>query len=191
MAKQAAVILDRDGVINFDSDSYVKSLDEFNLIPNSVQAIADLHKAGWPVFIITNQSGLERGYYDETTLAQMHAKLYKQVQALDGDIQAIYYCPHHPKKECECRKPKTGLFKQLALEYEIDLTQSYYVGDKLTDVEVALAVEAQAVLVTTGKGSKFIEHKLVVDHAVPIYTELFEFSQHLLSESFSPKPYKN
>ena len=189
MTKQAAVILDRDGVINLDSDGYVKNLGEFKLIPKSIQAIADLHQAGWPVFIVTNQSGIERGYYDEATLAQMHAELYKQVQALGGDIQAIYYCPHHPKNECACRKPKPGLFQQLALEYEIDLSQSYYVGDKITDVEVALAIDAQPILVTTGKGAKFIEHELVVKQAIPIYTELHEFTQHLLSESFTPKPY--
>lgn len=191
MTKHAAVILDRDGVINLDSDGYIKSIEEFKLIPKSVQAIADLHQAGWPVFIVTNQSGIERGYYDEATLAQMHAELYKQVQVLGGDIQAIYYCPHHPKSECECRKPKPGLFKQLALEYEVDLTQSYYVGDKPTDIEVALTVGAQPVLVSTGKGAKFIEHALVVDNAVPIYTELHEFARHLLSDSFKPKQVTN
>ena len=191
MTKRAAVILDRDGVINLDSDGYVKSLIEFKLIPKSVQAIADLHQAGWPVFVVTNQSGLERGYYDEATLAQMHAELYRQVQELGGDIQAIYYCPHHPKAECECRKPKPGLFKQLALDYEVDLSQSYYVGDKVTDVEVALAVDAQAILVTTGKGAKFVEHELVIKHAVPIYTELHEFAQHLISDSYTPKQYTN
>ncbi len=189
MTKRAAVILDRDGVINLDSDSYVKSLEEFKLIPKSVQAIAALHQSGWPVFIVTNQSGIGRGYYDEAVLAQMHAQLYKQVQALGGDIQAIYYCPHHPKLECECRKPKPGLFQQLALEYEVDLSQSYYVGDKITDVEVAQAVNAQAVLVTTGKGEKFVEHELVLKHAVPIYTELYEFAQHLLSDTYIPKQY--
>jgi len=189
MNKRAAVILDRDGVINHDSENYIKSLDEFKLIPSSVQAIADLHQAGWPVFIVTNQSGLERGLYDEAVLASMHAKLYHAVQDLGGDIQAIYYCPHHPKTECECRKPKPGLFQQLALEYQVDLKESYYVGDKASDVEVAITVSAQPVLVTTGKGQKFIQHDLVVENAVPIYTELKEFVQHLLSDSFTPKHY--
>lgn len=178
---KAAVILDRDGVINHDSKDYIKSLDEFKLISGSVQAIADLHKAGWPVFVITNQSGLERGLYDEQTLAEMHKHLYQEVFKQGGDIQAIYYCPHHPDSGCECRKPKPGLFKQLALEHQIDLSQSYYVGDKSTDIEVALRVQAQPILVRSGQGQQNTQHALVQTHLVPVYADLKKFVKQLLS----------
>lgn len=187
MQKKAAIILDRDGVINHDSHEYVKSLDEFILIPGSAQAIADLHKAGWPVFIITNQSGLERGLYDEATLANMHRYMYQEISALGGDIQAIYYCPHHPDTKCTCRKPNPGLFQQLALEHDIDLSRSFYVGDKITDIEVAIAVKAQPILVKTGKGQLTSENSFTVQKAVPVYANLLDFVQNFLAADQSQK----
>lgn len=179
--KISAIILDRDGVINLDSPDYIKSLEEFVLIPGSVQAISDLSKAGWPVFVITNQSGLQRGLYDEASLAEMHRYLYKEVSKLGGDIHAIYYCPHHPDSECECRKPKPGLFHQLALEHHIDLSQAYYVGDKATDIEVAIQINAKPVLVRTGKGEKTLTHELVNTHSVPVYNDLADFANSMLA----------
>ena len=181
--KISAIILDRDGVINQDSPDYIKSLEEFVLIPGSVKAISELSKAGWPIFVVTNQSGLERGLYNEASLAEMHRYLYKKVTELGGDIQAIYYCPHHPDSECECRKPKPGLFHQLALEHHIDLSRSYYVGDKMTDIEVALQIKAKPVLVRTGKGEKTLKHKFVNTHSVPVYNDLADFADALLAVS--------
>lgn len=181
MKTKAAIILDRDGVINADSDSYVKSLDEFNLIPGSVKAIADLYQAGWPVFVVTNQSGLERGLFDVKTLADMHRFLYKKVMLNGGEIEAIYYCPHHPDTKCECRKPKPGLFQQLALEHQVDLARSYYVGDKITDVEVALTVGATPVLVKTGKGQQTFRDPIIKEHGIPVHSDLFDFVHNFLS----------
>ena len=182
MQTKAAVILDRDGVINADSKNHIKSLDEFKLLPRSVNAIANLHKAGWPVFVITNQSGLERGLYDEATLASMHRYLYQEVLKQGGDIRAIYYCPHHPDSHCDCRKPKPGLFQQLALEHNIDLSKSYYVGDKTTDIEVALAVKAQPILVKTGKGLLTLDNAIVEQNSIPVYADLHNFVINLLTQ---------
>jgi len=114
----SAIILDRDGVINQDSPDYIKHVDELHLFDTSIQAIAKLHLAGLKVFIITNQSGIGRGLYSEQTLTAMHRKLYSAVIAAGGDIQAIYYCPHHPDEKCLCRKPKTTLFERLSVEHK-------------------------------------------------------------------------
>ncbi|NNC97997.1 MAG: D-glycero-beta-D-manno-heptose 1,7-bisphosphate 7-phosphatase [Gammaproteobacteria bacterium] len=181
--QRAAVILDRDGVINHDSSTYIKTLEEFSLIQGSAQAIADLHLAGWPVFIITNQSGIARGLYNEQTLADMHSYLYRAVSELGGDIQAIYYCPHHPDDHCACRKPQPGLFLQLALEHPVDLESSYYVGDKITDMLAARVIKAKPVLVKTGKGAQTLHHPVIEQNRIPVYSNLADFANKLLADS--------
>ncbi|GEK73146.1 MULTISPECIES: D-glycero-beta-D-manno-heptose 1,7-bisphosphate 7-phosphatase [Halomonas] len=149
------VILDRDGVINQDSDDYVKSLDEFLPYPQAIDAIARLSRAGWTVAVATNQSGIARGYYDETTLAAMHERLNALVAAAGGEIAHIVHCPHGPDDGCDCRKPLPGLLERLGTELGIDsLAGSWMVGDSLRDLEAGEAVGCRPVLVRTGKGER-------------------------------------
>lgn len=148
------LILDRDGVINQDSDAYIKSVEEWIPIPGSIEAIAQLSKAGWTVAIATNQSGIARGYYDLATLDAMHARLRELVAEQGGEVGLIVYCPHGPDEGCDCRKPKPGMLKTIADHYAVDLAGVWFVGDSKGDLEAALAVDCQSVLVMTGKGQK-------------------------------------
>jgi D-glycero-D-manno-heptose 1,7-bisphosphate phosphatase len=148
------LILDRDGVINQDSDAYIKSVEEWIPIPGSVEAIAQLSKAGWTVAIATNQSGIARGYYDLATLDAMHARLRELVAEQGGEVGLIVYCPHGPDEGCDCRKPKPGMLKTIADHYAVDLAGVWFVGDSKGDLEAAQAVDCQSVLVMTGKGQK-------------------------------------
>ncbi|AZE64245.1 D-alpha,beta-D-heptose 1,7-bisphosphate phosphatase [Pseudomonas synxantha] len=148
------LILDRDGVINYDSDAYIKSVDEWIPLPGSIEAIAQLSKAGWTVAIATNQSGIARGYYDIPTLEAMHARLRTLVAEQGGEVGLVVYCPHGPDEGCNCRKPKPGMLKIIAEHYKVPLAGIWFVGDSLGDLEAAKAVDSQPVLVKTGKGEK-------------------------------------
>jgi D-glycero-D-manno-heptose 1,7-bisphosphate phosphatase len=176
------IILDRDGVVNYDSDEYIKSPDEFIPLPGSLEAIARLNKAGFQVVIATNQSGIARGYYDEQTLQQMHAKLAKLLEQAGGEVDAIFYCPHGPDDHCECRKPKPGLLKQILHSYPVDPAQVPVIGDSLRDLQSAQAVGASPILVRTGKGVK-TEAKLADEPGlsqVPVYDDLADAVEALL-----------
>ena len=148
------LILDRDGVINYDSDAYIKSVQEWIPLPGSIEAIAQLSKAGWTVAIATNQSGIARGYYDLATLDAMHARLRALVAEQGGEVGLVVYCPHGPDECCDCRKPKPGMLKTIAEHYNVPLAGIWFVGDSLGDLEAAKAVDSQPVLVKTGKGEK-------------------------------------
>ncbi len=134
------VILDRDGVINYDSPEYIKSPEEFHLIPGSLSAIARLTKAGYSVVIATNQSGVGRGYYTLEILDKIHQKMNDALALEGGHIDGIYFCPHLPEEGCECRKPKPGLLLRIAEDFKIDLRQALFIGDSLRDWEAAQAV---------------------------------------------------
>lgn len=146
------LILDRDGVINVDSDHYVRSVSEWQPIPGSIDAIAAFSKAGWVVTVATNQSGIGRGYFSRRTLYAMHAKLRKLVRRAGGDVAEIAFCPHTPDDECDCRKPKPGLLYQLARRTGLDLKNAVLVGDSERDLEAGEAVGAELWLVRSGKG---------------------------------------
>lgn len=146
------VILDRDGVINEDSDDYIKSPEEWNPIPGSIEAIAALSKAGYSIAVATNQSGLARGYFDEITLANIHSLLCDTVEHAGGHIAAICYCPHGPEQGCHCRKPAPGLLEHISAELGQPLVGAWYVGDADKDMELALAMQCRPILVRTGKG---------------------------------------
>ncbi|MCE8017252.1 D-glycero-beta-D-manno-heptose 1,7-bisphosphate 7-phosphatase [Halomonas sp. MCCC 1A17488] len=149
------VILDRDGVINVDSDAYIKSLAEWIPYPTSIEAIARLTHAGWHVAIATNQSGIARGYYDEATLAAMHAELERQVTAAGGKIAHIAYCPHGPDDGCACRKPLPGLLEEIRAALGLEsLAGSWMVGDSLRDLKAGEPLGCRPVLVRTGKGRR-------------------------------------
>ncbi|WP_022960810.1 D-glycero-beta-D-manno-heptose 1,7-bisphosphate 7-phosphatase [Halopseudomonas pelagia] len=173
------IILDRDGVINEDSDAFVKSLEEWLPLPGSIDAIARLSKAGWTVAIATNQSGLGRGYFTEETLQTMHQRLIDLVAEQGGKVDLIRYCPHAPDAGCDCRKPASGLFKQIAEYFDLSLQQVPTVGDSLRDLEAGVAVGCRPFLVRTGKGA-LTEHKtlpegtLIFDNLAAVVDYLLE-----------------
>lgn len=154
------LILDRDGVVNYDSDAYIKSLDEWIPLPGAIEAIARLSKAGWTVAVATNQSGLARGYYDLPTLEAMHAKLRELVAEQGGEVGLILHCPHGPDDGCDCRKPKPGMLQQIAAHYGVPLQGVWFVGDSSGDLMAACAVDCQPVLVKTGKGERTLAKTL-------------------------------
>jgi len=146
------VILDRDGVINYDSDQYIKSPGEWKAMPGSLEAIAKLTQAGYKVVIASNQSGIGRGLFDMDTLNAIHDKMHRAVQAVGGRIDAVFYCPHTSESKCSCRKPKPGMFLRIGACFNTDLSEAFVIGDSLRDLQPAASVGARTVLVLTGKG---------------------------------------
>ncbi|WP_447743885.1 D-glycero-beta-D-manno-heptose 1,7-bisphosphate 7-phosphatase [Pseudomonas nicosulfuronedens] len=173
------LILDRDGVINQDSDAYIKSLDEWIPIPSAITAIARLSKAGWTVAVATNQSGIARGYYDLATLESMHQRLHDLVAEQGGELGVVVYCPHGPDEGCDCRKPKPGMLLQIAQHYGVDLRGTWFVGDSRGDLDAALAVDCQPVLVKTGKGERTLAKPL--PDGTLVFDDLAAVADHLLS----------
>ena len=157
---KADIILDRDGVINLDSDAYVKSADEWLAIDSSIQAIAQLHQAGHRIFVATNQSGIGRGFFSLETLEAMHQKMLSLINEAGGKITDIAYCPHTPDDNCSCRKPKAGLLEALAAKNNIKLSDAIVIGDSLRDLQAADLVASQAFLVLTGKGQKTLQQNV-------------------------------
>ena len=146
------VILDRDGVINKDSVHYIKSPAEWLPIPGSLEAVARLSQEGYRVVVSTNQSGVGRGLFDMDTLNAIHSKMCQAVQKLGGRIDAIFYCPHHPEANCDCRKPMPGMFQRIAACFNSELSDVFAIGDSLRDLQAATACGAKPILVLTGKG---------------------------------------
>ena len=151
------VVLDRDGVINLDSDQYIKSPEEWKPIPGSLEAIARLTQAGFRVVIATNQSGLGRGLFDMATLNAMHDKMHKAVNQLGGRIDAVFFCPHAQDAGCACRKPKPGMLHEIAARFDLALAGVPVIGDSLRDLQAASAAGARPVLVLTGKGEQTLK----------------------------------
>jgi D-glycero-D-manno-heptose 1,7-bisphosphate phosphatase len=144
------VVLDRDGVINYDDPNYIRSAAQWHPIPSSLRGIKLLHDAGFTLVVCTNQSGIARGYYDLNTLDLIHQKLVTTVDQAGGKISKIYYCPHLPSEHCECRKPKPGMLKQLAKDFKVDLSHQIMIGDRSSDIQAAQAMHMEAILVRTG-----------------------------------------
>lgn len=153
-----AVFLDRDGTIARDVP-YCRRPEDFEILPGVPEAIRLLNQNGFRIVVITNQSGIARGYFDEQTLAQIHNKMEGELAQDGAQVDAIYYCPHHPDDGCRCRKPKTALFLKAAKELGIDFGLSYVVGDMQIDIDAGKALGCKTVLVTTGpqKGSDIID----------------------------------
>lgn len=152
------VILDRDGVINQDSDNYIRSPEEYIPLPGSLEAIARLNRAGFLVAVATNQSGIGRGLYDQATLDSIHDKLKSLLAEVDGHVDAIFCCPHTPDDQCDCRKPAPGLLQQIGEHFGIPLSGVPFIGDALRDIQAARAVGATPILVRTGKGLRTLEN---------------------------------
>lgn len=151
------VVLDRDGVINVDSDQYIKSPEEWKPIPGSLVAIARLTQAGFRVVVATNQSGLGQGLFDMSALNAMHEKMHKAVGQLGGRIDAVFFCPHTQEAGCACRKPQPGMLLEIADRFKLELAGVPVIGDSLRDLQSARAAGARPVLVLTGKGEKTLK----------------------------------
>ena len=162
------IVLDRDGVINYDSEQFIKSPDEWRPIPGSLEAISRLNHAGFRVVVATNQSGLGRGLFDMATLIAINDKMHKALAQLGGRIDALFYCPHTADSACECRKPKPGMLIEIGNRFGVELTGVPCVGDSVRDLDAAAAVEAQPILVLSGKGEKTLR-----DGAFPANTVIF------------------
>ncbi|MGK0442871.1 MAG: D-glycero-D-manno-heptose 1,7-bisphosphate phosphatase [Pseudohongiellaceae bacterium] len=178
------IILDRDGVINQDSDAYVKNVDEWIPIDGSIDAIARLSKAGFTVVVTTNQSGLGRGLFTLQALDDMHEKMNTLVEEAGGNIDFILYCPHHPDDGCDCRKPKAGMIETLERSLGISAVGAVTIGDSLRDLEAGLQKGCRPILVKTGKGAKTLA-KIQQDNdsaftELSIYSNLAEAVDHLL-----------
>lgn len=181
------VILDRDGVINEDSDAFVKSLDEWIPIDGSIDAIARLTEHGFTIAVATNQSGVGRGLFSEETLEAMHEHLLDLVHEAGGEIATIAYCPHKPDDYCDCRKPQSGLLDQIAHTLGSDLEGAFVVGDSLRDLQAGMARGCIPVLVRTGKGEK-TEQKIAVDESgefdsVAVFDDLSEAADYLIAQT--------
>lgn len=148
------IVLDRDGVINHDSDQFIKTPDEWRPIPGSLEAIARLHHASYRVVVATNQSGIARGLLDMATLNAIHEKMHRALALAGGRIDALFYCPHTADALCECRKPKCGMLKEIGVRFGVDMSGVPVVGDSLRDLQCADVVGAQPMLVLTGKGER-------------------------------------
>lgn len=179
-----AVFLDRDGTINVEA-GYIRELENLNLIPGAAEAIRGLNKLGIPVILATNQSGPARGYYPESWVHALHERLISLLAAEGAKLDALYYCPHLPDgtvpeytQNCECRKPEPGMLKQAAAEHDLDLSRSYMIGDKATDVEVGQNAGTHTVLLTSGYGTQVLEgtyqHKVNPDHVCDTLLEAWQ-----------------
>jgi D-glycero-D-manno-heptose 1,7-bisphosphate phosphatase len=179
------VILDRDGVINQDSDHFIRSPDEWLPIPGSLEAIARLCRAEYKVVVITNQSGLARGFYDMEALSAIHVKMLQLLHEKGGSLEAIFFCPHGPDDGCECRKPASGMFEELKARSGRSLRGVPAVGDSLRDLVAAARIGALPVLVKTGKGRETMKNLALepelkhVPH-IPVYKDLAAFVDELL-----------
>ncbi len=151
------IILDRDGVINFDSPQFIKSPEEWKPIPGSLEAIARLNQAGYRVVVATNQSGIGRGLFDMATLNAIHDKMYRALAQLGGRIDALFFCPHAAELNCPCRKPRPGMFEEISRRFNVELAGVPAIGDARRDLETAAAVGARPMLVLTGKGQLTLE----------------------------------
>jgi len=174
------IILDRDGVINFGSDQFIKSPDEWKPISGSLEAIARLTREGWRVVVATNQSGLARGLFEMATLNAIHSKMHKAVAQAGGRIEAVFYCPHAADMNCDCRKPKSGMFDEIAARYGSDLRGVPAIGDSLRDLQAAANVGASPWLVRTGKGERTLAAGGLPENTA-VYADLGEAVERLLN----------
>jgi D-glycero-D-manno-heptose 1,7-bisphosphate phosphatase len=186
-------VLDRDGVINEESDAYIRSLDQWQPIPGSIEAIAALSRAGYTVAVATNQSGLGRGFFGLDELEAIHTALCRRVEELGGTIAGIFYCPHLPDEGCRCRKPATGLLDAMAAELGLSPRGAFFIGDSLKDLQAARAYGCRPVLVKTGKGAATLgallsgEPPLIDAAAIPVYDDLAAAAREILRAQPVPK----
>ena len=174
------IVLDRDGVINQDSDAYIKNPDEWYAIKGSLDAIKRLNDAGYGVCVATNQSGLGRDLFSIEALAAIHQKMMNELEAMGGRIDLIAFCPHHPDAGCVCRKPKTGLLQAINEQFPLDPDTTWMVGDTGKDIECARRIGIRGALVKTGKGQHELDSGVVSCETTPVFSDLSEFVNWLL-----------
>lgn len=179
------IILDRDGVINHDSDAFIKSPAEWVPIPGSLEAIARLNRAGYQVVVSTNQSGVARGLLDMSTLNAIHHKMHMAAQQVGADIDAIFFCPHGPDDDCDCRKPRAGMLQEIGRRFNVSLKGVPAVGDSLRDLQAAFLVGCLPCLVLTGKGAA-TQAKGGLPPGTVVYPDLARMVDGLLAESHPP-----
>ena len=177
------IILDRDGVINHDSDDFIKTPAEWEPIDGSLEAIARLNYAGYRVVVITNQSGVERGLLTVETLNRIHSKMRRMLAQVGGRIEALMFCPHGPEDDCLCRKPHNGSFTELAHRLRINLDNVPAVGDSLRDLQAAIESNARPILVRTGKGQRTLEENTLPE-GVEVYDDLAAVATALLEPKY-------
>jgi D-glycero-D-manno-heptose 1,7-bisphosphate phosphatase len=180
MPQRRYVLMDRDGVINHDSEDFITSPEEWRPIEGSLEAIPMLNKQGYDVVVITNQSGLARGLFNVAMLSKIHDKMHRLLAEQGGKVAAIYHCPHGPDDLCNCRKPKPGLLEQFALEKNIDLKSVFFIGDSLRDIQAAQAVGAKPILVKTGKGVLTLVNNPNLN--VPVFENLYDAAEYIISK---------
>ena len=174
------IILDRDGVINHDSDDYIKSENEWEAIPGSLEAIARLNRDGYRVVVATNQAGLARGKFNLNALNSIHGKMHTHLSQYGGHIEAIFFCPHGPDENCACRKPEPGLFHEISRRLRLPLYKTIVVGDKLSDMQAALAAKAKPVLVKTGYGQTLLDTGKLPD-GIAVFDDLASVADSLIN----------
>ncbi len=165
------VILDRDGVINRNPPDrgYVCNWIDFTFLPNALEAIRDLTQNGYRIFVATNQAGIGRGIFTEQQLTEIHHKMLNEIQDAGGHIDKIYYCPHHPDDGCECRKPQPGMLLRAAREHNFDVSQTFFIGDSITDIQAAQSAGASPILVLTGHGQDSYNRYISSDSTTKTY----------------------
>jgi D-glycero-D-manno-heptose 1,7-bisphosphate phosphatase len=173
------IVLDRDGVINFDSDRFIKSPDEWRAIPGSLEAIAMLNQNGYRVAVATNQSGIGRGLLDMAAFNAINDKMTRQLSQAGGRIDAIFYCPHAADARCECRKPLPGMLREIGRRFNSDLKDVPAIGDSLRDLQAAHAVGASPILVITGKG-KLTQREGALPEHTQVFDDLAAAARHLI-----------
>jgi len=176
------IILDRDGVLNHDSDNYIKNPDEWLAIKGSAEAVAKLNQAGYMCVVATNQSGIARELYSLETFMQINHKMLQTLKESDASLEFVLFCPHHPDDNCECRKPKSGMLLEILSRLRMEPDEVYFVGDTLGDIQAANNANIKPILVRTGKGEKTLETKHVDLKTVAIYDSLADFTDQLLAE---------
>jgi D-glycero-D-manno-heptose 1,7-bisphosphate phosphatase len=184
------IILDRDGVINIDSPDHILSPDAWKPIPGSLGAIAELTQRGYGIIVITNQSAIGRGLMTGHDLAAIHERMHEWIERAGGRLEAVYHCPHAPWENCACRKPNTALFHQFSKQFAVPLARLPAVGDARRDLEAAIAVGAQPVLVLTGQGrrTKMDLERHPLSHPVEIHADLAAFVRVLLGNAMRTGP---
>ena len=175
------IMLDRDGVINQDSDQYIKSPAEWKPVKGSIEAIARLTQGGWRIVVATNQSGIARGLFDMSTLNAIHDVMHRSVIQAGGRIEAIFFCPHAADAGCDCRKPKPGMLRDIERRLNIPLAGVPFVGDSLRDMQAAAAAGARPILVLTGKGRKTREAGGLPE-GTEVFADLAAVAAHLLEQ---------
>jgi D-glycero-D-manno-heptose 1,7-bisphosphate phosphatase len=178
--KYEVIILDRDGVINKDSAEFIKSPREWEALPGSVEAITKLSRAGYKVVVVTNQSGIARGYFTLDELEAIHEKMRREIEAIGGKIDGIFICPHGPDDQCACRKPKSGLLIEVARQYGCGFAKMLLIGDSMRDILAAQACGCDAFLVKTGKGMATLASRSKALENVPVFDDLAAAVEYLL-----------